>query len=284
MRASPGDVTVVTVAANSGEALLRWRDAWIPSGCRLLVADNGSSDGFPGKSGVPVILTGGNPGFGCGVNAAVAACDTPLVLITNPDTVPENGHSLAALLAYHREGSLSGAVLLDGTGKPTPSGGRWPTVPWVAAQLLGRAKSLWKGSPPDWLQGALICSERLTFLNSLGGFQRVFPLYFEDVDLCARAHAKSVPTRFCEGARFVHREGTGAPPVGEARLACFHWGMWKWFDLNRPASSETVRLLVMLKCLSRTSISSWSSSTVRKGYKAAFSALRDRVPPKLPLL
>jgi|GEM_PF-4571983 len=84
MRASPGDVTVLTVAANSGEALLNWRDAWTPSGCRLLVADNGSSDGSAGKSGVPVIQTGGNVGFGAGVNAAARACDTPLILVTNP--------------------------------------------------------------------------------------------------------------------------------------------------------------------------------------------------------
>lgn len=283
MRASPGDVTVVTVAANSGEALFRWRDAWTPSGCRLLVADNGSSDGSPERSGLPVVPVGGNPGFGCGVNAAVAACDTPLVLITNPDTVPEKGDSLASLLGFHREGTLSGAVLLDGSGNAAPSGGRWPTVPWVAAQVTGRAKSLWRGLPPDWIQGALICSERLTFLSSLGGFSREFPLYFEDVDLCSRAKARSIGTRFCEGARFVHREGTGAPSAGAARLACFHWGMWKWFDLNRPASSETVRRLVMLKCLVRICMFPWSPPR-RRGYGTALSALISRTAPKLPPL
>jgi len=283
MRASPDDITVLTVAANSGGALLQWRDAWTPTGCRLLVADNGSSDGFPGRSDVPVIRTGGNLGFGCGVNIAVAACATPLVLVTNPDTVPENPRSLAALLDHHREGTLSGAVLLDGTGKPIPSGGRWPTVPWVAAQVFRRAKTLWQGTPPNWVQGALILVERSLFLDTLGGFHRDYPLYFEDVDLCARAHAKAIETRFCEKARFVHREGSGAPSAGEVRLACFHWGMWKWFDLNRPDSSEAVRRLVMLKCLVRMGIFP-GSSPERKGYAAALSSLRTRVAPGLPHL
>jgi GT2 family glycosyltransferase len=283
MRASPGDVTVLTVAANSGEALLNWRDAWTPAGCRLLLADNGSSDGFPEKSGVPVIQTGGNQGFGHGVNAAVLACDTPLVIVTNPDTVPETPSSLAALLEFHREGTLSGAVLLDGSGNPVASGGRWPTVPWVAAQVFRRARPLSNGTPPNWVQGALICSERSVFLNSLGGFHRGFPLYFEDVDLCARALAKSIQTRFCEGARFVHREGTGAPRAGAVRLACFHWGMWKWFDLNRPGSSDAVRRLVMLKCLVRMGVFS-RSSPEWQGYAAALTALRRRVAPKLPRL
>lgn len=283
MRASPVDVTVLTVAANSGEALLNWRDAWAPSGCRLLVADNGSSDGSPGKSGVPVIRTGGNLGFGNGVNAAVRACDTPLILVTNPDTVPETPFSLAALLGFHSEGTLSGAVLLDGSGNPAASGGRWPTVPWVAAQVLRRARPLWNGTSPNWIQGALILAERSLFLESLGGFHRDYPLYFEDVDICARALARSVQTRYCEGARFVHREGTGAPSAGAVRLTCFHWGMWKWFDLNRPASSETVRRLVMLKCLVRMSVFP-ESSPERKGYAAALSALRLRVAPKMPPL
>lgn len=283
MRASPGDVTVVTVAANSGEALLHWRDAWIPSGCRLLVADNGSSDGSPEKSGVPVIQTGGNLGFGHGVNAAVRACDTPLILVTNPDTLPETQGSLTALLEFHREGTLSGAVLLDGSGNRTVSGGRWPTVPWVAAQVLRRARPLWNGSSPDWIQGALIFAERSIFMDSLGGFHRDYPLYFEDVDLCARALAQSVETRFCDDARFVHREGTGAPPAGAVRLACFHWGMWKWFDLNRPGSSDTVRRLVILKCMARMGVFS-GPSPERKGYAAALSALRSRVAPELPRL
>ncbi|MFO7627117.1 MAG: hypothetical protein R6V62_07660 [Candidatus Fermentibacteraceae bacterium] len=283
MKASPGDVTVVTVAANSGEALLHWRDAWTPSGCRLLVADNGSSDGSPEKSGIPVIQTGGNLGFGHGVNTAARACDTRLILVTNPDTVPETPGSLEALLDFHSARTLSGAVLLDGSGRRTASGGRWPTVPWVAAQVFRSAKPLWNGSPPNWIQGALILAERSLFLEQLGGFHRDYPLYFEDVDLCARAQSQSIETRFCEGARFVHREGTGAPPSGAVRFACFHWGMWKWFDLNRPGSSDAVRRLVILKCLVRMGVLS-GSSPKRKGYTAALSALRSRVAPKLPLL
>lgn len=230
-----------------------------------------------------MIQTGGNMGFGAGVNAAVRACETPLILVTNPDTLPETPSSLPALLGFHREGTLSGAALLDGAGNLAASGGRWPTVQWVAAQVFRRARPLWNGLPPNWIQGALILAERSLFISELGGFHRDYPLYFEDVDLCARAHARSVETRFCEGARFVHREGTGAPPAGAVRLACFHWGMWKWFDLNRPGLSGTVRWLVMLKCLVRMSVFP-ASSPERQGYALALTALRSRISPTLPSL
>jgi len=142
MRASPDDITVLTVAANSGGALLQWRDAWTPTGCRLLVADNGSSDGFPGRSDVPVIRTGGNLGFGCGVNIAVAACATPLVLVTNPDTVPENPQANPETTIFQRvsgrPGPSSGAFPAIGF-SPFGTPGRLPTEPWAIGRRKGSA-------------------------------------------------------------------------------------------------------------------------------------------------
>jgi GT2 family glycosyltransferase len=281
MRASPGDVTVVTVAADSGEALIRWRDAWAPTGCALLLADNGSTDGFPGKSRIPVVPTGGNVGFGPGINAAAARCETPLILVTNPDTAPASEDSLRILLKSHRKGTLSGGGLLDSRGRPVPSGGRWPTVPWVAGQVFFRASSLWRRGRPDWIQGSLILAETAVFLGELEGFHRDFPLYFEDVDLCAGALSRGIATVFLPGAAFVHVEGTGAPSARAVRISCFHWGMWRWFVRHRPGAAPLVRWLVMRKCLFRMAAAERGSS-VRKGYEKALHALRRRIPPELP--
>ncbi len=281
MRASLRDVTVVTVAADSGEALFRWRDAWAPTGCGLLLADNGSSDGFPGKCGVPLVSTGGNVGFGGGVNAAAARCETPLILVTNPDTAPASDESLRILVERHRRGSLSGGGLLDSRGCPVPSGGRWPTVPWVAGQVFFRASSLCRGGRRDWIQGSLILAETEVFLGKLGGFHRDFPLYFEDVDLCARALSKGIATTFVPDARFFHREGTGAPAAGAVRISCFHWGMWRWFVRHRPRAASLVRWLIIWKCLVRIAVAG-ERSAVRAGYETALDSLRRRVPPELP--
>lgn len=281
MRASPGDVTVVTVAADSGEALVRWRDAWAPAGCGLLLADNGSTDGFPEKCRVPVVPTGGNLGFGPGINAAAARCETPLVLVTNPDTVPASEDSLRILVDQHRQGALSGGRLLDFRGRPVPSGGRWPTVPWVAGQVFFRTSSLWRGGRPDWIQGSLILADTSVLMDTLGGFHRDFPLYFEDVDLCAGALSKGIPTVFIPGARFIHREGTGAPSARAVRISCFHWGMWRWFARHRSGAAPLVRWLVMRKCLVRMAAAE-RGSPVRTGYKRALDSLRRRIPPELP--
>lgn len=283
MRASPQDVTVITVAANSGEALLRWRDSWTPTGCRLLVADNGSSDGMPGRAGVPLVRTGGNPGFGAGVNAAAEACSTGLVLITNPDTLPANPGSVSELLAFHREGTLSGAALVDGAGNPTPSGGRWPAVPWVAAQVFLRAGPLWKPDRVEWIQGALILAERELFQKGLQGFHPDFPLYFEDVDLCARARAAGVGVEFCAHVPFTHVQGTGAPSATAVRLGCFHWGMWRWFVHHRPGNAPLVRRLILMKCAFRSALRE-RGSPEREGYAIARSSVRSGTAPVLPNL
>ncbi len=283
MRASPAQVTVITVAANSGEALFRWRDAWTPTGCSLLVADNASSDGCPAASGLALVPTGCNHGFGFGVNAAVKACGTPLVLVTNPDTLPETAGSLESLIGFHREGSLSGATLIDTGGCVTGSGGRWPSVPWVASQVLRRARPLWNGPRVDWVQGALILAERSLFLDRLEGFHSDFPLYFEDVDLCARARALGASSSICTGARFVHREGTGAPTAMAIRIASFHWGMWRWFVRHKPRSASLVRVLISLKCVSRMSVFR-RGSPMWTGYSDALSSLRRGEAPTLPEL
>jgi GT2 family glycosyltransferase len=284
MRASPSEVTVVTVAANSGEALLRWRDAWSACGSPMIIADNNSSDGFPEKAGIPVVSTGGNLGFGPAVNLAVGRCETPLVLITNPDTLPERPDSLSLLLRRHAAGTLSGAALLNRNGTRGPSGGVWPTTPWVAAQVLFPARSLWRGpNKVKWLQGALILVETRLFLENLGGFHQDFPLYFEDVDLCARALAAGVETRFLPEAGFIHREGTGAPSARDTRIVCFHWGMWKWFAFHRPGSAALVRTLLRAKCLVRL-LALPGGSGAGNGYSAAAESLRTGVPPALPAL
>jgi len=283
MRASPSEVTVVTVAANSGEALLRWRDAWVPTGCGLLAADNGSSDGMPERAGVPLVRTGGNRGFGAGVNAAAEACSTGLILITNPDTLPANPGSVSELLAFHREGTLSGAALVDEAGNPTPSGGRWPSIPWVAAQVLLRARPLWEPDRVEWIQGALILAERDLFLKGLQGFHPDFPLYFEDVDLCARARSARVGVGFCPHARFTHIQGTGAPSAPAVRLGCFHWGLWRWFVRHRPGKAPLARRLILLKCAVRSALRK-RGSPEREGYAIARSSVMSGVAPVLPPL
>jgi GT2 family glycosyltransferase len=273
------DLTVLTVAWNSGESLIRWSEAWKPLGCRLVVADNGSTDGAPGSCGADVVALGRNAGYGGGINAAALQADTGLLLITNPDTVPLSGESAGILLDRFEPGTVTGAQLVDTGGAPSPSGGVWPSARWVAAQMVRRASTLWKPTRTDWIQGALMLVERELFLSGLSGFSDEFPLYFEDTDLCARAASAGHGCRLVPEARFVHAEGTGAPRSPVPRLAGYHWGLWRWFRRHRPGSAGTVRAMLVVKCVGRLAS---GRSGIRAGYRAALSSLVKARMPQLP--
>lgn len=135
---------------------------------------------------VTVLPFVGNDGFGAGINRAVKAAVTPLVLVTNPDTLPLDQNSLETLTERHQKRILSGGLTVDHSSRTIHSTGRWPDLTWIRKQILGSAKSLWQENRIDWLQDSLILAYRDDCLE-LGGFSKTYPLYFEDVDLCAKA-------------------------------------------------------------------------------------------------
>jgi GT2 family glycosyltransferase len=272
-------ITVATVAWNSGSSLSSWCRAWDPLGCRLLVTDNASTDGVPVTGRAEVISSDSNLGFGGGINLAVRESRTPLVLITNPDTLPLDETSLGDLLRHHSPGSLSTGQLLSPAGTELSSGGIWPSTAWVAGQLFRPAASLWRKDRLDWIQGALILTERDLFLERLGGFSPDFPLYFEDTDLSARADAAGIGRNLIPSARFVHDQGTGAPAADRTRILGFHWGLWRWFVSHRSGQAGMVRALILLKCVGRLAAGRRRS---RRGYAAAFRAVSRNEKPVLP--
>ncbi|MCD6587048.1 MAG: glycosyltransferase family 2 protein, partial [Candidatus Fermentibacteraceae bacterium] len=173
-------VTVVTVAFGNPEVIKKWGQEWSGAGAACLISDNGNL--LPGdlNKEVAVLPFQGNTGFGRGINRAVQKADTPVVLITNPDTLPGNPYSLESLLHFHSEGSLTGGITVDASGREVHSTGVWPTSDWVRSQVFRHAESLWHRNTTNWLQGSLIMVHRDDFLK-LNGFSSNYPLYFEDV-------------------------------------------------------------------------------------------------------
>ena len=161
---------------------------------RLILVDNASTDGSPEmaeRAGVEVVRQAGNSGFAAAVNEGVSRTSDSLVAVLNPD-IRFEADGVAERLAEHfvkpHVGLVAPALVLpDGTLQDSAR-----EVPTPLDLLLRRWRRKDHGSVSPaiasdvpWVVGACIVLRRSAF-DEVGGFDRRFLLYFEDVDLCVR--------------------------------------------------------------------------------------------------
>lgn len=188
----------------------------------LLVVDNGSSSPLP--DGVRVIRPGRNLGFAGGANAGIAEAKGEILLILNPDVVPEEGalDRLIEGFAAHPDAAGLAPRLVGLAGEPQWAWQlrRLPS-PWsllLHALPLGGEAPI-SSEPPEGARieqpAAAALALRRTALGAVGGFDDGFhPAWFEDVDLARRFHQAHLPILYWPSARFRHRLGSTVPRLG----------------------------------------------------------------------
>ena len=274
-------VTTVTVAFGNSKAVSNWAERWASIGVDCVIANNGSSISADYGDRVKVLPSIGNIGYGAAINRAVAAVQTPIVLITNPDTLPYSPDSLEKLLNCHEEGVITGAITVSSKGSIAHSTGIWPDSSWVKSQIFKSAPSLWRKDRYDWLQGGLLMIHKKDFLK-IGGFDESYPLYFEDIDLCANAKKVGISINLCKKAKFIHDEGTGAERATVTRLSCFHWGLYQFFKKHVPAEVNSVKRMLFYKCMVRIFQNSLFYPEQTRGYIASLKSIIINAAPPLP--
>ena len=203
----------------------------------IIVIDNASTDATCGKvavAGVPLISNAGNEGFAAAVNQGVRTTSAPLILLLNPDTCLETGmESLIACFDDPKTGG-AGGLLAGNDGKPQAGFmvRNLPTPTALAFEVLG-INRLWPQNPSNWQYRCLrnnpmvsACVEqpagaffmfRRSVWEQLGGFDENFwPVWFEDVDFCARLRSAGFVLRYEPQARAIHE---GGHSVGRLPLA-----------------------------------------------------------------
>ena len=218
---------VVVVTYNSGDVIERCLDscADLPA----VVVDNASADNtvelVRRRPAVRLIANTGNRGFAGAANQGVAALDTELILLMNPDVALES--SIAPLAeACSTEGvAIAGGKLLDAAGIPQAgfTVRRFPTALTLAFEVLGVNRllprnpvnrryrcldlDLDKPAEVDQPPGALLMFRREVW-RRLGGFDTQFhPVWFEDVDFCARARDLGLKIQYVPAVTARHRGG-----------------------------------------------------------------------------
>ncbi|MGO8870122.1 MAG: glycosyltransferase family 2 protein [Acidimicrobiales bacterium] len=226
-----GDVAVVIVNYESGEALIRCVERLDSEpAVEVVVVDNGSHDRSVEAvrarfSDVEVLVPGRNLGYGAAANRGVAATTTPLVLVCNPDLEVRPGAvaRLAEALAAHPGWALAGPLIRTAGGTRYPSARRFPSLVDAAGHaLLGifaprnrftrsyqqdhLGDRLADDTTVDWVSGACFLVRRSAF-EQVGGFDETFFMYLEDVDLCWRLGAAGWGIGYVSSAEVTHLQG-----------------------------------------------------------------------------
>jgi GT2 family glycosyltransferase len=147
-------------------------------------------------------------GFGANHNQAFAQCAEPIFAVVNPDIrLAENPFpELLRHLASAADCALVAPVQVDAQGHRESFARPVPT-PWSVAwrRLFPGAthSSTALAQPARWVAGAFMLWRADAF-RALGGFDRRYRLYCEDVDICLRLQLAGKHFAVVESARVIH--------------------------------------------------------------------------------
>lgn len=185
---------------------------------------------------VKLVASPVNLGFAAGNNLAARQASGKLLLLLNPDAVPEPG-ALAQgvrLMQAQPEVGLGGGELRDPSGAAQPSARMFPslrdeffTFSGLAHRfpnhpLLGRLNRGGTDSQAvadvDWIPGAFVFIRQDAF-EQLGGFDERYFMYYEEVDLCRALQSRGWRVRYWPELKALHIGGASARTVKQARVS-----------------------------------------------------------------
>jgi GT2 family glycosyltransferase len=240
-------VSVVTVAFNSGDALLRCLDSLEPEAAveQVIVVDNGDGgaeiDAAEDRANVEVARPGRNLGFAAGSNLGAQRATGEVLLFLNPDTVIQPGAvaELARTVAEEGVGAAMGRLLLLSDPAVLNSAG-------AAIHIAGLGWSSGHGRPAEtvtapreitYANGSVLAIRRELF-EQLGGFTDELFLYHEDLELGWRARMRGFRIVLNPTAEVLHDYEHGRNPT-----------KYYFMERNRivfVVSAYSLRLLLLL--------------------------------------
>ncbi|MEY2399825.1 MAG: N-acetylglucosaminyl-diphospho-decaprenol L-rhamnosyltransferase [Actinomycetota bacterium] len=226
----------------------------------VVVADNASTDASLAAlvrdvDDVIIVETGGNFGYGGGINRGAAAVPPgpDVLLVCNADLVVEPAAVKTMVAALDADATLGvvGPRIDNTDGTLYPSARTFPHVfDAVGHAFFGliapnnrftrRYRLLdWDHKSArrvDWVSGACFAIRREAF-SRLSGFNEDYFMYLEDVDLCKRAWDIGAAVAYEPEARVTHVQGASTAQLPYRMLAAHHRSImrWWWQSTRGPA-------------------------------------------------
>ncbi len=244
-------VSAIVVSHGHRDELARSLPAVVPQVAEVVVIAN-----IPGSAPADAhgarVLAGQRPlGYAANLNRGIAETTGELVLVNNPDAVPEPG-AVAALVAFmeaHPRCGVAGPQLLDPDGAWQPSRRRFPTVGGTLVRRtplrllfppLERQRSHYnldeRPTEPvraDWMLGGSLLLRR-SMLDRLGGYDPGFRMYGEEIDLCYRAAKAGWERWYVPEAVVRHRWDALSDRRFLSRRTLWHWRSVLRFARKHP--------------------------------------------------
>lgn len=210
------DWTIITVTFNSRADLDRYASGRRFERARWVVVDNASTDGSADAAraaGADVLVLDRNRGFAAANNRGLAEATTPWVLFANPDVAVVEADLPALASTGTATGGLVAPQLLNDDGSVQRNGRGLPFlvdkfghrgVRLPGADTHRYLPETWR-TPTyvAWVIGAAVGGPR-ALVDSLGGWDERFFLYYEDHDLGLRAWRLGAPVVVDPAVRWVH--------------------------------------------------------------------------------
>jgi N-acetylglucosaminyl-diphospho-decaprenol L-rhamnosyltransferase len=178
--------------------------------------------------------------YAANLNRGIAETTGGLVLVNNPDAVPQPNAvaTLAAFMESRPRCGVAGPRLEDPDGSWQPSRRRFPTV----TGTLVRRTPLRRAFPPlerqrahynldqrptepveaDWMLGGSLLLRR-SMLHELAGYDAGFRMYGEEIDLCYRAAQAGWERWYVPDAVVRHRWDALTDRTFWTRRTLWHW-------------------------------------------------------------
>lgn len=288
-------VGLVTVTYSSGRSLSALLDSVAGSTRRpvqVVLADNGSTDGSvetaASRTGVQLLRTGSNLGYGAAANAGVAVLGSAVswILVVNPDVVLGPG-SIDALLAVadrYPTAAAFGPLITTTDGVVYPSarqlpsvtsgighamfGWWWPANPWTRRYRQDNTAPVERVA--GWLSGSCLLLRRTAF-DEIGGFDPGYFMYFEDVDLGYRLARAGWSSVYCPSSRVTHEGGHSTEKVAAAMADAHHRSAYRYLSRRYSAPWQAPLRLVL-----RAGLAARAVLSKRFGSMAGGAELPDR--------
>jgi N-acetylglucosaminyl-diphospho-decaprenol L-rhamnosyltransferase len=251
------NVAVITVSYNSSAQLESFLNSAVNSvsdPSQIFVADNASSDISSTRKlctlfKVNLVELEKNLGYGGAINAVVSGLPESfdVLLISNPDT-SLNAPAISTLggIASWPNVGVVGPRILNEDGTSSPSARAIPSIRNGVGH--GLFSHLWKRNPwtrnyltnshlqdktiaTGWVSGACLAIRKDLFIK-VSGFDDMYFMYFEDVDLGYRLGQLGFTNIYTPQASVVHKGGESTKELREKMLRTHHQSAVRFLEIK----------------------------------------------------